>query len=418
MKPNQYTIIDLFAGTSALSEGFINNGFIPLAHIEMDKNACDTIRTRVAYHYLRIHRKLSVYRQYLKGEITREQLYKQIPQEWMSTVINREISDNSVPDIIAQIIGSSLYKENGGKVDFIVGGPPCQAYSMVVRHKDGIEEDDRCYLYRQYAKFIDAFQPMGFVFENVVGLKSAAGGKHYNEIQSLFHDLGYNLVTNELHANDYGVLQKRKRLIIFGWRRGIAYDDILPKKIKGQWTTKDIFSDLDSIQPGQSSSRYISGPTSYLKKFKLRQLRDVLTWHEARPLNQLDKQKYIYAIHQRLENHRNISYLEFNDDLQTMKIANAFTDRFKVIDPDGLSQTIVAHLSKDGHYYIYPSLDQVRSISVREAARLQSFPDNFFFEGSRSAAFKQIGNAVPPLLSEAIAKKVKKNLDKQSIKQK
>ena len=167
------------------------------------------------------------------------------------------------------------------------------------------------------------------------------------------------------------------------------------------------------IQAGDKSKRYISAPTSYLKRFKLRNTQDVLTWHEARPLNQLDRQKYIYAIQQRLENHRNISYLEFNDELQTMKIANAFTDRFKVIDPDGLSQTIVAHLSKDGHYYIYPSLDQVRSISVREAARLQSFPDNFFFEGSRSAAFKQIGNAVPPLLSEAIAKKVKKNLDKQ-----
>ncbi len=410
---NQYTIIDLFAGTSALSEGFVNHGFIPLAHIEMDKDACNTIRTRVAFHYLQSQGKLEEYYKYLRGDITKSQLYEMIPEEWMSSVINREISDMSVPEIVDKIKESPLYKKNGEKIDFIVGGPPCQAYSMVVRHKNGIEDDDRCYLYRQYGKFLKVFSPKGFVFENVAGLKTAAGGKHYKELQALFHELGYELITHELYANNYGVLQKRKRLIIFGWRKDLQFDKEKPEPIEMKWKTNDVFSDLAPIQAGDCLNKYVDEPNDYLKRFGIRNNDDVLTLHIARPLNDIDRQKYSYAIHQRIDNHRGISYLEFDDCLQTMKKVNAFTDRFKVIDPEGLSQTIVAHLSKDGHYYIYPDLSQIRSISVREAARLQSFPDNFYFEGSRSAVFKQIGNAVPPLLSEAIAKNVIKTLEKQ-----
>lgn len=406
MKKKKYTIIDLFAGTSALSEGFINHGFIPLSHIEMDKNACDTIRTRVAFHYLKSINKLEDYYKYLRKEISRNELYTFIPDEYLDSVINREISDSTIPGIYDQIENSKLFKDNGGKVDFIVGGPPCQAYSMVLRHKKGIECDDRCFLYKLYGKFLEHYKPFGFVFENVVGLLSAAGGKHYKELNDLFKGYGYDLYPLILQANDYGVLQKRKRLLIIGWKENTEFDGKAPDIIENKWTTKDIFSDLSDIQANDSSVQYKSEPTEYLEHFGLRSKDDVLTWHQARPLNKIDRQKYIYAVKEKLEHNRRISYLEFDGNLQTMKRVNAFTDRFKVVDPNGLSQTIVAHLAKDGHYYIYPSLKYVRSISVREAARLQSFPDNFFFEGSRSAAFKQIGNAVPPLLSEAIAKKI------------
>lgn len=406
MKKKKYTIIDLFAGTSALSEGFINHGFVPLSHIEMDTNACDTIRTRVAFHYLKSKNNLKIYYDYLRNEITRDKLYSEIPKFYLDSVINKEISDSTIPEIFNQIESSRLFKNNGGKVDFIVGGPPCQAYSMVLRHKKGIECDDRCFLYKLYGKFLEHYKPYGFVFENVVGLLSAAGGKHYKELNELFKGYGYDLYPLILHANDYGVLQTRKRLLIIGWKENTIFDGNAPDVIENKWTTKDIFSDLPDIQANSRSEQYKSEPTEYLEHFGLRSKDDVLTWHQARPLNEIDRQKYIYAVKEKLEHNRRISYLEFDDDLQTMKRVNAFTDRFKVIDPNGLSQTIVAHLAKDGHYYIYPSLKYVRSISVREAARLQSFPDNFFFEGSRSAAFKQIGNAVPPLLSEAIAKKI------------
>lgn len=406
MANKKYTIIDLFAGTSALSEGFVNHNFIPLSHIEMDKNACDTIRTRVAYHYLKAHKKLDSYYNYLRKEISREELYSLIPDHYLNSVINKEISDSTIPKIFEQIENSKLFKDNGKRVDFIVGGPPCQAFSMVVRHKKGIECDDRCFLYKLYGKFLEHYEPYGFVFENVVGLLSSAGGKHYEEIKALFKGYGYNLYPLILEANNYGVLQKRKRLIIIGLQENIEFDGKAPDVIENKWSTKDVFSDLPDIQADSFSTHYKTLPTEYLKTFGLRSDLDVLTWHQSRPLNQIDRQKYIYAIKERLEHNRQISYLEFKGALQTMKRGNAFTDRFKVVDPNGFSQTVVAHLAKDGHYYIYPSLKTIRSISVREAARLQSFPDNFFFEGSRCAAFKQIGNAVPPLLSEAIAKKI------------
>ena len=410
MLNRKYNVIDLFAGTSALSEGFVNQNFIPLSHIEMDKSACDTIRTRVAYHYLESNQKLESYYSYLRKEISRDKLYSLIPKYLLDSVINKEISDSTIPFIFEQIENSKLFQDNGKKVDFIVGGPPCQAYSMVVRHKKGIDCDDRCFLYKLYGRFLEHYKPFGFVFENVVGLLSAAGGKHYQELKTLFKGYGYNLYPLILQANDYGVLQKRKRLIIIGMQENIVFDGKAPDTIDNKWTTKDVFSDLPDIQANDSYDHYKTKPTEYLKSFKLRTEADVLTWHQSRPLNKIDRQKYIYAIKEKLEHNRQISYLEFEGELQTMKKANAFTDRFKVVDPNGLSQTVVAHLAKDGHYYIYPSLKTIRSISVREAARLQSFPDNFYFEGSRCAAFKQIGNAVPPLLSEAIAKKILSSL--------
>lgn len=401
-----YTFIDLFAGTSALSEGFVNSGFIPIAHVEMDNSACDTIRTRVAYHYLKSNNKLNYYKDYLRGDISREKLYSFIPQELLNSIYNVKIGTDTLPALFDSIENSSLYLNNSKSVDFIVGGPPCQAYSLAVRHKAGIAEDNRCYLYRLYAQFLRHYDPMGFVFENVLGLKSAAKGEHYKQIQQIFKDYGYKIYPIEVKAEDYGVLQKRRRLIIIGWREDLPFGAIKPDVIKHSFTTKDLFSDLADIEADDSSTKYKTKPTEYLKRFNLRKDDDVLTWHTTRPLNDIDRKKYQFAVDKFINSNHRISYLEFDAALQTMKKTNAFTDRFKVVDPNGLSQTVVAHLSKDGHYYIYPSLDHVRSISVREAARLQSFPDDFYFEGSRSAAYKQIGNAVPPLLSEALAKKI------------
>jgi DNA (cytosine-5)-methyltransferase 1 len=123
-----------------------------------------------------------------------------------------------------------------------------------------------------------------------------------------------------------------------------------------------------------------------------------------------DLEIYTIAIEKWLNDRKRLNYKDLPLNLQTHKNKESFLDRYKVIDPIGHSHTIVAHISKDGHYYIYPDLNQIRSISVREAARIQSFQDNYFFEGGRTAAFRQIGNAVPPLMANQIAKKLKEFL--------
>jgi DNA (cytosine-5)-methyltransferase 1 len=180
--------------------------------------------------------------------------------------------------------------------------------------------------------------------------------------------------------------------------------------INNPYTCKDVFSDLQSIQAGETGCHYISCPNKYLIYTGIRTNDDILTEHIARPVNEVDKEKYRLTLNKLFNEGKQLKSTDFPIELRTIKNTNAFLDRFKVVDSNKKSQTIVAHLNKDGHHFIYPSLKTIRSISVREAARLQSFPDNFYFEGSRGAMFKQIGNAVPPLMAHAIAKKIKELL--------
>ena len=153
----------------------------------------------------------------------------------------------------------------------------------------------------------------------------------------------------------------------------------------------------------------------YLEKFGIRGCMNFTTQHIARPNNQNDREIYVMAINKFLRTGKQLSYKDIPADHQTHKNKVSFLNRFSVVDPWGCSHTVVAHIAMDGHYYIYhnwhPTADNVRSITVREAARLQSFPDDFFFEGSRSAAFRQIGNAVPVLLAYNIAEQLKKQLE-------
>lgn len=400
----KYTYIDLFAGTSALSEGFLRCGFVPVAHVEMNNDACYTIKTRLAYHYLKENNKYYNYIKYLKREITRDELYKLLPQNLMSSVINKEISDESIESIFASI-DSVLKRQHRKRVDFIVGGPPCQAFSMLNRHNAGIADDKRCFLYLQYGKFLARYKPMGFVFENVLGLLSSKKN-HFENIKMHFRELGYKVHFAILNASDYGVMQNRQRVIIFGWRKSSDRGCPIIQKVQNDWTCKDIFSDLPVICAGESSSEYSSVPSDYLRRFGLRNDSDILTLHTARPINHIDTEKYRMAVEMWLNDGIRIKNSDFPDEIRTINNTTSFLDRFKVVDLNGKCHTVVAHISKDGHYYIYPSTRTIRSISIREAARIQSFPDDFFFEGSRSAIFKQIGNAVPPLMAYAIAKAI------------
>ena len=409
----KYTYIDLFAGTSALSEGFLRCGFVPVAHVEMNPEACLTIKTRQAYHFLKNNNRYEEYREYLRGGISRSDLYSRIPEALISSVINTEISDESIVTIFDKI-DTILKKQRRKRVDFIVGGPPCQAFSMLNRHNANIADDKRCLLYLQYGKFLKKYKPMGFVFENVLGLLSSKKN-HFENIKAHFKELGYKVHYVILNAADYGAMQNRQRVIIFGWRK--TRDRGCPEitKVENPWTCADLFSDLPQINAGEMNSTYNTEPTDYLREFGLRSDDDVLTLHMARPLNNVDAEKYRMAVQMWLENGIRIKNSDFPDEIRTINNTTSFLDRFKVVDLNGKCHTVVAHIAKDGHYYIYPSTQTVRSISVREAARIQSFPVNFFFEGSRSAMFKQIGDAVPPLMAYAIAKSIKELLCPKTI---
>jgi DNA (cytosine-5)-methyltransferase 1 len=156
--------IDLFAGAGGLSEGFIRAGFNPIAHVEMNKDACDTIKTRTAYHWLKENGQSEIYYNYLKSETkNKEELWKKVPENLINSVINKEISEKSLPEIF-KVIDKELGNK---KVDVIIGGPPCQAYSVAGRARDphGMKKDQRNFLYKYYVEFLKRYQPKMFVFE-------------------------------------------------------------------------------------------------------------------------------------------------------------------------------------------------------------------------------------------------------------
>ena len=403
-----FTYIDLFAGAGGLSEGFMACGFIPLAHVEMNEHACDTLRTRACYWWLKHNGMLDLYRNYLTGRISQKELYSYVPTEILDTVICKEMSDQTMPDIF-QGIDNAMQKVGECNVDLILGGPPCQAYSIVGRGRKDMSHDPRNHLYRQYLSVLDRYRPEMFVFENVPGLETAGKGAYLRLIQSSFEERGYQLEYHIQNASDYGVLQNRKRIILVGWKKesGLYYPKLV--KRRPNVTVGVLFDDLPPLKPGEEKQEYVSGNLpEYLEKTGIRTMEDVLTWHVARKHIPRDREIYRIAIRRWFDNHERLTYGELPQELRTHKNTAAFHDRFKVVERDDVAcHTMVAHIAKDGHYYIHPDIEQARSISVREAARIQSFPDSFFFEGPRTAAFVQIGNAVPPLLAKAIAEAIK-----------
>ena len=174
------TFIDLFAGAGGLSEGFVKAGYVPLAHIEMNKNACDTLRTRAAYHWLREHNKLEIYKEYLLNKKEREDgswLWSRVPEKINNTVIQCEIGDKNISFLFKNV--DTLVDNKS--VDLVIGGPPCQAYSIAGRARMGknVELDPRNELYKYYVKFLKHYQPKMFVFENVLGILLAKKENHF-----------------------------------------------------------------------------------------------------------------------------------------------------------------------------------------------------------------------------------------------
>lgn len=404
--------IDLFAGASGMSEGFKRSGLNPVAHIELNEDACNTIKTRASYYYLKSVNKIETYYDYISNKLgSRETLYKEVPQSLIDSVINIEIRNGTINFIFNQI-HSFLNAQRQGNIDLIIGGPPCQPYSLLGRHQNDIEKDRRNFLYVQYGKFLEEFKPKAFVFENVLGLLSANNGKHFENIKRYFRKRGYEIYDKVLNSADFGVVQSRKRVIIVGWKQenDFGFPDI--PTYPRQWIVNDIFSDLLPLEPGEVrlKAQYQMAANEYLRRYEIRNGIDFVTHNITRPHNDNDLEIYKFAINKWNNERVRVKYTDLPQKLITHKNTKAFLDRFKVVDGEGISHTVVAHIAKDGHHYIHPDIKQCRSLSVREAARVQSFPDDFYFEGSRTAAFTQIGNAVPPLMSYAIAQKIKELL--------
>lgn len=411
-----FNFIDLFAGAGGLSEGFMSSGFKPIAHVEMNSDACLTLLTRISYYYLLRTGKLEIYRQYLRGEIDRNELYLHVPKDELDTVINQTMSKDSMSNLFRKI-DRLMQNQNMNSVDLIVGGPPCQAYSLVGRavSSDSMQNDPRNFMYQLYCRVLKKYQPEMFVFENVPGLLTANGGKYFSNMQKEFRRFGYEIHYKILNSYDFGVLQNRLRVILIGWKKGTFYKYPEFKKVSGNYTVREIFNDLPVLQAGEEKNTYRTNSFSnYLAKAGIREPNDILTWNIARPHTERDREIYRLVIAAWNKDKTRLKYPDLPDELKTHKNTTAFLDRFKVVASDmPACHTVMAHISKDGHYFIHPDISQARSISVREAARLQSFPDNFFFESSRTAAFTQIGNAVPPLMAKGIAKGILDELKRE-----
>jgi DNA (cytosine-5)-methyltransferase 1 len=341
---------------------------------------------------LKANSQLQKYKKYLHEKQEKEdgsKLWEQVPQEVIDTVIQSEIGEKTIRNIFAKVD-----KLKGDKqVDIIVGGPPCQAYSVAGRARMGkaVEDDPRNELYKYYVKFLERYQPKMFVFENVLGIRTAKNGQPFEDLKRLVDKAGYIMEDHIQIASQHGVLQNRQRVIIVGWKKNtpFRYPDLTKEENRYE-VLKDLFIDLPERKHGEGQLcapvKYTKPLTEmkYLKKSKIRSSDfDFTTQHIARPNNENDREIYKMAIDMWLKDRQRIDYSKIPARLQHHKNKETFLNRFQVVDPYApASHTVVAHIAMDGHYYIYPSLKQIRSITIREAARVQSFPDNFYFESA------------------------------------
>lgn len=395
-KAETFNFIDLFAGCGGLSEGFYKEGFNALAHVEIEPKACMSLRTRMKHYG-----------------------YK----DFDKAVLNVDITNEDIVNQIDSVV-------NGRTVHLIIGGPPCQAYSTAGRARDpnGMKNDPRNFLFESYVKILNHFKPDFFVFENVTGILSAVvGGEKI--IDKVFAALSENYKVkfqpelNILNACNYGVPQIRRRVIILGVRKDLSYtpeemyasikktnydpemSEEQRKGLKKYVTVEDAISELPFLREGQgkSSIDFKSKRNNDFLKTIVPENFDKLYDHICRHHNETDVERYT----EMAKNHWTFQeLLEKRPDLRHNP-PRVFGNSYVVQWWDLPSKTIIAHLYKDGNQFIHPDYKQGRTLTVREAARLQSFPDDFVFEGSRTDQYKQIGNAVPPLLGLAIAKCMK-----------
>jgi DNA (cytosine-5)-methyltransferase 1 len=498
--PFNISVIDLFAGPGGLGEGFSayspGRGFKPFSiklSVEKEASAHKTLELRAFFRQFEGGAPDEYY-SYLKGKMSREDLFSNFPKQSASAVEEtlggpRSLGDANDDKIIR---GRLDHLRSTADRFVLIGGPPCQAYSLVGRARNKgnsgyrAEEDHRHFLYREYLNVLHAMEPEVFVMENVKGILSSKvngqkifptilkdltnpakalkkkGGKSYR-IHSLVADTSYDLFDGFgsdyiIKAENYGIPQARHRVILLGIREDINGEPSNLPLDQISRTTGSMISDLPPLRSGlskgtdsredwhaavtagaekvrecvsgldltnlsdlakQSKKLNSRGSRFVPRKKKFRGDREIGGWyldarlkgfvnHESRGHIVDDLARYFFcSLYAHQKDGASPRAEDFPKNLEP-KHANwksgNFVDRFKVQSVNKPSSTITSHISKDGHYYIHPDPTQCRSLTVREAARLQTFPDNYLFEGTRTQQYVQVGNAVPPYLARQIAK--------------
>jgi len=370
-------VVDLFAGCGGLSEGFKAAGFNVLASVEWEPICIETIDANSPDDHVSFLTDVREYKNYLTG---RDSL-------------------------------SSIAKDKS--VDGVIGGPPCQAYSLAgrIRCPDGMKDDYRNYLFEAYIEVLKKIKPKYFVFENVMGMLSAKPGgvAVTDRLKDAFMTAGY--VVPEIDKRivfdlaDMGGPQKRRRVLIFGVRKASFKEpkiivenfyEALRAKKTSPGTVAGAIGDLPALMPlkaptGRESHKAVKG--DLLHKPRFHNERDIRIFRRLAKDAQLKNPKL-----QSIDELKRI-YTE-----ETGKTSSVH--KYFVLKSNEPSNLIPAHLYKDGLRHIHYDPKQARSITMREAARLQTFPDSFKFKGSQGDIYKMIGNAVPPLLAEKVAEAI------------
>lgn len=391
----KFNYIDLFAGCGGLSDGFeATQKYNVLAAVEWEKQPLDTLQKRLEDKY----------------EINdAEERCINFDIQRLDELFNGWANDEKFGNHVGldKII-------NKNKVDLIIGGPPCQAYSVAgrIRDENGMKNDYRNYLFESYIAVVNKYKPDIIVFENVPGMLSAKPNDEpiIDKIKAKFDECGYELLDdlNEaiVDVSDYGVPQVRKRIVIVGIRKSLIkknrqeilydfYNNILPKYKEEKKSVRESISDLPKMLPVGGKDNKDRVVYSYVGK--------EVDNHTARSHSVRDMKIFKKLAHDKENNLGEFDTVEKRKELyKKVTGRDSNIHKYHVLEWDKPSTTIVSHLHKDGLRHIHPDAEQGRTITIREAARLQSFADDFIFLGNQSDKYKMIGNAVPPKFAEKL----------------